>query len=214
MSLFAALVLLSSAPTHAGGVGLVGLAASHTEKVYFYDEDGAQYSDIQLRPTTGFGLEALLGDRDDRLIGLMKFYYVTDFQAKAENVQTGNVQDPTIPLDPPASNGWCPMWRTPETASWCSPDFTFRSIGVFTAGLQWGLYGDPTGLQINLVTSLGTGAITPDSTEFLLVEIGPGIHYVLNKKYVLHAEAVGHLRYRKSVSYGGGVNLGVRYYFD
>ncbi len=193
MSLFAALVLLSSAPTHAGGVGLVGLAASHTEKVYFYDEDGAQYSDIQLRPTTGFGLEALLGDRDDRLIGLMKFYYFTDFQAKAENVQTGNVQDPTIPLD---------------------PDFTFRSIGVFTAGLQWGLYGDPTGLQINLVTSLGTGAITPDSTEFLLVEIGPGIHYVLNKKYVLHAEAVGHLRYRKSVSYGGGVNLGVRYYFD
>ncbi len=214
MSLFAALVLLSSAPTHAGGVGLVGLAASHTEKVYFYDEDGAQYSDIQLRPTTGFGLEALLGDRDDRLIGLMKFYYVTDFQAKAENVQTGNVQDPTIPLDPPNScaqgrDGTIPVLMSPRPC-----DFTFRSIGVFTAGLQWGLYGDPTGLQINLVTSLGTGAITPDSTEFLLVEIGPGIHYVLNKKYVLHAEAVGHLRYRKSVSYGGGVNLGVRYYFD
>ncbi len=193
MSLFATLLALS-APAHAGGIGVVGLAATHTEKVYFYDQDSTQYSDIQLRPTTGFGLEALLGDRDDRLIGLMKVYYFTDFQATESNVDTGDLQGPfTIPLD---------------------EDFRFRSVGVFTAGLQWGLWGDPTGLQINLVTSLGTAAITPDSTEFLLAEIGPGVHYVINKKYVVHAEGVYHLRFRKSVSHGGGINVGVRYYFD
>ncbi len=193
MTLLATLVALSG-PAQAGGVGVVGLAATHTEKVYFYDSESNQYSDMQLRPTTGFGLEALLGDRDDRLIGLMKVYYFTDFQATESSVDTGNIEgDLTIPLD---------------------PDFKYRSVGVFTAGLQWGLWGDPTGLQINLLTSLGTAAITPDSTEFLLIEVGPGIHYVLNKKYVVHAEAVYHLRYRKNVSHGGGVNVGVRYYFD
>jgi hypothetical protein len=193
MSLLATLVMLAS-PAQAGGVGVIGLAATHTEKVYFYDESSNQYSDIQLRPTTGFGVEALLGDRDDRLIGLMKAYYFTDFQATADRVDTAAIEgDPTIPLD---------------------PDFKYRSVVVFTAGLQWGLWGDPTGLQINLITSLGTGAITPDSTEFMLVEVGPGVHYVLQKKYVLHAELVYHLRYRKSVSHGGGLNVGIRYYFD
>lgn len=193
MSLFATLVMLT-APAQAGGIGVLGLAATHSEKVYFYDENSTQYSDIQLRPTSGFGFEAMLGDRDDRLIGLMRAYYMTDFQARAGNVQTGNIQgELTIPLD---------------------DDFRFRSVGVFTAGLQWGLWGDPTGLQINLVTSLGAAVITPDATEFLLVEVGPGVHYVINKKYVVHAEAVGHLRYRKSPSFGGGLNVGVRYYFD
>ncbi len=193
MSLFLTLAALSG-PAHAGGIGVVGLAATHSEKVYFYDSESNQFSDIQMRPTTGFGLEALLGDRDDRLIGLMKVYYFTDFQATTDNVETGGGTGPyTIPLD---------------------DDFRTRSVGVFTAGLQWGLWGDPTGLQVNLVTSLGTAAITPDATEFLLVEIGPGVHYVINKKYVLHAEAVYHFRFRKTASHGGGLNVGIRYYFD
>lgn len=193
MSLLCTLLAISG-PAYAGGIGITGMAATHSEKVYFYDQDSNQYSDIQLRPTTGFGVEALLGDRDDRLIGLMKAYYMTDFQATESSVDTGNLQGPfTIPLD---------------------EDFKYRSVGVFTAGLQWGLWGDPTGLQINLLTSLGAGAITPDSTEFLLAEIGPGIHYVINKKYVVHAEAVYHLRFRKTFSHGGGLTAGVRYYFD
>ena len=194
MTLIATLALLSG-PAHAGGIGITGLAGMHSEKVYFYDSESNQYADSQLRPTVGFGLEALLGDRDDRLMGLMKFYFISDSQPTADRVdRPSGVEGPfSTPLD---------------------EDFTQRPVGMFLAGLQWGLWGDPTGFQLNLTTSLGAGALTPDTTEFMVAEIGLGAHYVINKKFVLHGEALYHLRYRKSIRPGGGVNVGVRYYFD
>ncbi len=194
MSLIATLALLSGS-AHAGGIGITSIDGVHSEKVYFYDADGNQYADTQLRPTVGFGIEALLGDRDDRYMGLMKFYLISDSQPTKERVdRPEGVEGPfEIPLD---------------------PNFTQRPVGMFLAGLQWGLWGDPTGFQLNLTTCLGAGALTPDTTEFMVAEIGLGAHYVLNKKIVLHGEALYHLRYRKSIRHGAALNFGVRYYFD
>jgi len=210
-----ALVSLSLAsPAQAGGIGISVLGGSHSENVWFYDGAGSQYLEVQQRPTWGFGMEAILGDKDYKLLGVMRFSYVADafpttevdlpkgFEERLDS--EGNDLGPEVPVrqcDSSTSelylNGDC-----------------FKETGEITAGLLWGIWGDPTGLQANVLTSLGAGALTSDSTEYVLVEIAPGVQYTLDDRVQLHMSFGYQARWRKGLAHGPRATAGVRYLFD
>ena len=175
------------APAHAGGIGILATGGMHLEKIYFYDDNDSQFLQKQYPSNYGLGGVAILGDRDDRILGVMKFFYQAD-----------TAPDPALVTD---------------------PDVTFavreetRQLGIATAGIQWGLLGDPNGFQAGLVTHFGAGVVTVDNTEFLVAEVGPMATYTMGTLQVF-AEVNGQARFRKSLYYGGSGYLGVRYLFD
>ena len=89
-----------------------------------------------------------------------------------------------------------------------------RNIGIATAGIQWSLLGDPSGLSFNLLTNIGAAAITPDLTEFAYAEIGPGVSFAFDSSIQVFAEAYYQPRWRKGFTHGAGGAAGVRYLFD
>ena len=76
------LAALASAPAFAGGVGLIGAGGLYTERVYFYDAAGDQYKQSQVIGSYGAGIEIALGDRDDRILGISRLYWVQDTPEK------------------------------------------------------------------------------------------------------------------------------------
>lgn len=192
------------APAVAGGLGIDLLGGTHSEKVYFYDAEDTKFSEVQQTPTWGVGFQAILGDRDDSLIGIMKFGYISDAPANSD-VGTpddfqGDVSQVTARLgcdDEFADNP-------------CGP----RGLATISAGLQWRLWGDPMGLQVSLLPSVGAGIVTTDSTEYIKLEIGPGVHYAFSKNLQLHAEVGYEVRYRKVFYQGATMTSGVRWLFD
>jgi len=193
--------LAISSTAFAGGVGISTLGGANTEKVYFYDGADNQYIDVQMRPTWGLTLEAVLGDRDYKLSGLMRFSYLQD------SAPTDNVDEPAGYVDRIDSNG-DPL--PPEVPIRTDA----KNIGAISAGLVWGIWGDPTGFQVNTLTAVGAGILTTDSTEYVFVEVAPGVQYTLNDQVQLHASAGYHLRFRKGASHGPTASAGVRYLFD
>ena len=193
--------LAISSSALAGGVGISTLGGAHTEKVSFYDGADTQYIDIQMRPTWGLTLEAILGDRDYKLMGLMRFSYLQD------SAPTGNVDEPAGFVD-----------RLDDDGNVIPPEVPIRTgtndIGAISAGLLWGIWGDPTGFQVNTLTAVGAGILTADSTEYVFVEVAPGVQYTLNDQIQFHASAGYHLRFRKGASHGPTASAGVRYLFD
>jgi len=192
----AALTAIST-PALAGGIGLMGLGGLHTERVYYYDEELIQFKDVQYPPTVGGGLVAMLGDRDDKVLGIMKFYYAQD-----EN-----------PSDP---ESFSTEAVGAVTYNYRRED---RHLGIVTAGVQWGLVGDPGAFMFNLVTGIGAGVITRDSSEFVMLDIGPGVHYTFLDAFQVFADVTFQPRYRKgqlpgAIQQSGGGSLGVRYMFD
>jgi len=185
-----------STDAYAGGLGLVSASGLHSEHVYAYSEDLTQYKVSQLRPMYGLGLQAILGDVDDDFVGVAKIYWLGDSPPQRDGVQQA------------------------ARDQGAEGDVTFvarqgvRPMGIATAGLQWGVLGDPTGLQLNIVANLGSSFMTLDATEFLLAEVGVGGHYSLTETVQVNAEATYRARYRKEISHGGGLTLGVRYFFD
>ena len=85
---------------------------------------------------------------------------------------------------------------------------------MFTGGLQWGLVGDPTRMQLTAVTLLGSGFLTGDFTEFALAEGGIGGTFNPNRHMQVFAEVTGGIRYRKRVEPTFNGTAGVRYLFD
>jgi hypothetical protein len=180
---------------------LSALGGTHSENVWFYDGAGTQYLEVQQRPTWGFGLEAILGDKDYKLLGVMRFSYVSDapptddvtlqpgYEERLDS--EGNDLGPEVPI------------RTED-----------NEIGEITAGLLWGVWGDPTGLQANVLTSVGAGALTRNSTEYVLFEVAPGFQYTLDDRIQLHVSAGYQARWRKGLAHGPRAMAGVRYLFD
>ena len=193
--------LFLAAPAFAGGIGLSVLGGNHSENVWFYDGAGTQYLEVQQRPTWGFGMEAILGDKDYKLLGVMRFSYVSE-------------APPTTNVDlPPAYEE-----RLDSEGNDLGPEVPVRTdnneIGEISAGLIWGIWGDPTGLQANVLTSLGAGALTGDSTEYVLFEVAPGLQYTLDDRVQLHVSAGYQARWRKGLAHGPRAMAGVRYLFD
>ncbi len=191
-SLLAALALFSvSSSAWAGGLGLLTTAGLHQTRAYYYDDAGNQGIDGQTRANYGGGIIAMLGDKDDKVQGVMRLWYLQD-QAQAVP-DTGSTEDAIYPDE--ASKG-------------------ATHLGMFTAGVQWGLLGDPSKFLFTLETHAGSGFATEDAREFLLVEVGPGATYALSDSLLLFGSITADMRYRKRVTFSENVTLGARVMFD
>ena len=198
----------SSTPAVAGGLGIDLIGGIHSETVHFFDENGSKFTEIQPTPNTGFGIRAILGDRDDSLIGIMKFGYKMDSAASSDVTIPGDDFVGDAPTQVTARLG-CEDPNKGE-GDVCG----LRKMGTVSAGLQWRVWGDPMGFQLSLLPSVGAGIVTLDNSEFLMVSFGPGAHYAINKALQVHAEVVYQYRFRKVSSHGATMTTGVRWLFD
>jgi hypothetical protein len=132
----------------------------------------------------GGGIEIILGDKDNKILGLFRGYYLQDA--------------PQTPAE-----GEISVVRTES-----------RDIGMITGGLQWGIVGDPTGLQLVAITNIGAGLFTADLTEFVLGEAGVGASFMPTRRVQVSATLTGGTRYRKRFFPTGNAYVGVRYLFD
>lgn len=188
-----AFALLLPAPAFAGGLGLFATGGLHGDRVFYYQPDPegnlVQADPVtQTNPNFGGGLELILGDRDNRIQGIFRGYFLQD----------GPQNDSFSTKDTDVFN-----IRTAP-----------RNIGVIAGGIQWGLFGEPTGLQLVLDTTVGSGFLTQDFSEFVTVDAQVGGTYMINRKVQLHAEVGGGVRYRLRVTHAESLSLGVRYIFD
>lgn len=191
----AAVVLLGAAvlgatPAHAGGIGIMAIAGGHSDRVdsYNYDADAdtySQFTESQLNSNYGTGLELVLGDKDNKILGVFRAYYLSDSPQKA-----------------PAEGS---IYAIREDS---------RPIGVINAGLQWGIVGQPDTFQMVIVSTLGSGFLTTDQTEFLTGDVGVGATFMVARKMQLAASVTGGARYRKLFYPTVSGSLGVRYLFD
>ncbi|MEZ4316518.1 MAG: hypothetical protein R3F61_03410 [Myxococcota bacterium] len=198
--------LLASAPAFAGGVGIIGNAGFHTEKVYFYSthtldgglqiEDEANYPQVvqnQALLNTGGGIEFILGDRDDKITGVFRFFYNADSPQADPATRTSLVSaDKVI--------------STHRTKA--------KSTGMATMGLNWGFIGNPDNFQAGISAHIGSGFLTEDHTEFLIGQIGPTVNYRVARQVILFGDVQYAVRFRKEFSQGSLVTLGARYMFD
>ncbi len=175
----------------AGGVGVITNAGMHQARAYYYNAEGDQGIDTQQRLNYGIGGIAVLGDKDDRIQGVMRVFFLQDQPLAEPN--TGNTADPVYPAE--HEQGW-------------------KSFAVMTAGIQWGLFGDPTGLQLTLETHAGSGFASPDALEFLLIEVGPGGTWTIADDLQLYGNLAASVRYRKRAYIAENLYVGVRYLFD
>ncbi|MEC7946502.1 MAG: hypothetical protein VX265_02975 [Myxococcota bacterium] len=185
-----------SAPALAGGIGIIGSGGVQSAKAYYYNIEGDQGVDTQFRPTTSVGGEALLGDPDDKFIGVVRLYGT--WNAPVENPEIAGSCDGST------NDYVCPDYDSLET----------EPVGAMTVGLQWGLLGDPRGFQLGASLMLGSAFATPDNLEYFIGEPGAFVTYTMNEKYQLLANVNASVRYRKEYNIGANTYVGVRYLFD
>ena len=188
----------SSSTAEAGSFGLYGHSGLHEGKAYYYRSDGKQGVDSQFRPHAGTGFEMLLGDKDDRLIGQVRMGWTHDWALNNPSYTVTEDED-----------------GVPYTYE--HPDYEAvenRNDGHLSVGLQWGLYGEPTGFQVIGLTALTAGFWTIDNLEYFSPEVGAGVTYTLADQIQFHTTATVAPRYRKQVLLGTNVVAGVRYLFD
>jgi hypothetical protein len=184
--------LLTSA-AHAGGLGFFGAGGLYSGKAYYYDVEGNQGVDSQLRPNTAAGFEAILGDGDDKVQGIMRLYASFDAPLK----------------DPDVSGEGGGTFSHPDYAS-----LTTRTVGVMTVGVQWGILGDPRGFQFGVTSLIGSGFWTQDQLEYFIAEPGAFVTYGVTDQFQLMGNVSGQVRFRKQFAYGTDAYIGVRYLFD
>jgi hypothetical protein len=196
-SLLAGAALVST-PAVAGGIGLFGGGGMGTTPIYAYEDGNSNpYIINQLRPRSGFGGQLVLGDRDDRFVGVFRFYW----QAQLPQIDDG------IQVAAEAQGATSDVRYAINTDT--------INVGIGTAGIQWGIWGDRTGgLAINALTCIGAGIMTADAREFIVLEMGPGVQYSLNKRVQLNAEVLYQARYRKGFDHAVTGTVGARYLFD
>jgi hypothetical protein len=180
---------------YAGGLGILGDIGFRSQPVYFYDSanDLKQYKQTQQILGFGAGLEVVLGDRDDRIFGVFRGYWLREVPERhpsdtTEIVGSGDVVA-TVRDEP-------------------------RDVGVGTVGVSWGFVGQPDGFMVNALGSMGSGFLTSDHTEYLQVELGVGVSNRFGKNLLLFADAVYQVRFRKGFFSGPSMMGGVRYLFD
>ena len=90
----------------------------------------------------------------------------------------------------------------------------WQNKGAATMGVKWTVWGDPTAFQLNVDSMIGACFATSNSLEFLMVDVGPGVTYMLGDKIQLSATLSATVRHRKGFSYGGNLYAGARFMFD
>lgn len=187
-----ALALLAAAPlAHAGGIGLLGTGGFHGDRIYYYKQNAiGEYEQMapedQLNPNAGGGIELMIGDKDYKINGFFRLYYMVDG-----------------PVTAPAEE----FTYNLRTEEW-------RQLGVLDAGLHFGVLGDPERFQGVIIGMIGSGFLTNDQTEFAQAQAGLGATYTLDRHVQFHAEVTGGTRYRKRFYPIGSGSAGVRYLFD
>lgn len=188
-TLLAALVLAPGS-AQAGGLGLILNGGAHADRVYGY-EALANGTYEQMEPETQFnahgggGLEIVLGDRDNSVLGVFRGYYLVDAgQSPVEGADVSEVRE------------------------------TARPVGMATAGLQWGVWGEPDALQAVVTANAGAGLFTSDMTEFLDLQVGGGATWMATSDLQVLGTVTAGTRYRKRFFPEAGVTVGVRYLFD
>ena len=133
-AIVALLALFTITEAQAGGIGLVLNGGMHTEPVYYYSthdyntqsgnpipfessDEYQQYETTQLLGHTGAGLEFVLGDRDDRVIGTFRVYYMQD-AAQNDPTETASIE--------------------PEHVVANIRDIN-RGVGMGMVGISWGI---------------------------------------------------------------------------
>ena len=185
---------LLSSNAIAGGFGLLATGGMYTETVHFYDssKEFQQYQQSQTIGTYGTGLEVALGDRDDKIMGLARWFWLQETPQKDPALSTGLVEADNVVAN----------WRD-----------TTRNVGVFSVGIQWS-YWTKNKLSLNANAMFGTGFLTTDHSEFFLAEAGAGASYRLTRTMDAHMEVQYAVRNRKGLTHGMNTYAGIRYLFD
>lgn len=191
LTALAALAVTASQDAHAGALGTVATAGFHQERAYYYTRRGEQHRETQLRFNSGLGIEALVGDKDEKIQGLLRLVWMSD--AQATNPDTGDELLPEHPDYDSLKN---------------------KNSGLLALGVQWGLLGDPSDKQLVLTSLVGSGFITTDNTEYVMLEVGAGGTYNLTETLQAHANVAVTVRNRKQLSFGPNMYAGIRYLFD
>jgi len=186
-----ALALSVSTTAQAGAVGALVNTGLHQERAYFYSASKEQTTESQMRFNGGFGIEALVGDKDEKIQGILRFLWLSDAPPTTPDV--GNTVRPEMPN---------------------YDELSAKNTGVLGLGVQWGLLGDPADKQLILTSLVGSGFITTDNTEYVLAEVGAGGTYNLTETLQANANIALTMRNRKHISFGPNLYMGVRYLFD
>jgi len=189
-------IAATATPALAGGVGIIGSGGIQSAKAYYYNIEGDQGVDTQFRPNTSLGGEALLGDPDDKIVGVVRLYGTWNQPVTNPDV-AGDCDGSTDDLE-------CPDYNSVGV----------EPVGAMTIGIQWGLIGDPRGLQFGVSGMMGSAFATPDNLEYFIGEPGAYVTYTMNEQYQLVANLNASVRYRKEFSVGGNSYVGFRYLFD
>jgi hypothetical protein len=191
MTALSAMALSLGTTAQAGAVGTLITAGLHQERAYYYSASNEQSQDNQMRFNGGIGFEALVGDKDEKIQGILRFLWLSD--APPKNPDTADTLRPESPNYDDLSN---------------------KNTGVLGLGVQWGLLGDPSDKQLILTSLVGSGFITKDNTEYMLLEVGAGGTYNLSETIQANANIALTMRNRKHISFGPNLYMGVRYLFD
>ena len=186
-------LLLSASPALAGGVGLISTDGVHGDRVYYYSTNSigetTQMPPLdELNSNFGGGLEIMLGDKDYKINGFFRMYYMADA--------------PVTP--PPDADKYTFNIRSDSV----------REMGIADVGLQFGFLGEPDRFQLCAIGLLGTAAMTTDTTEFFQAQAGIGATYTFLRHVQAHAEFDGGVRYRKRIYPTANFTAGIRYLFD
>ncbi|MEQ1568976.1 MAG: hypothetical protein ABMA64_25280 [Myxococcota bacterium] len=205
MYLVATAASLFATPAFAGGIGVTASGGAHTEPLFYYskaDADGNEYKELsdydqykltETLPNLGLGLNLVLGDRDDKITGDCRFYWMMD-SAQVSPTDAGS--------------------QIPEANIVASYRETPRHLGIGAIGLSWGLVGDPSKFQLAAVGHFGSAFITADHTEFLLIDLGPGVTWRATRQVQVFGDAVYQARFRKRLDHSVVATVGARYLFD
>jgi len=197
--------LLTASPAFAGGIGVLVVGGAHTEPLYYYDNtdkngnlfksptDYKQHSLDETIPNLGFGLTLSLGDRDDKILGDCQFYWQQD------SAQV-SAKDAGAKLK--AGHQIVDAFRD-----------TPRNVGVGAIGLSWMIVGNDK-LHLNAVGHMGSAFVTLDHSEYLTLDIGPGVSFRATRQVQLFGDVAYMARYRKTLTHSANAYLGARYMFD
>lgn len=193
----AALAVLAAAPllatpASAGGVGVVGTGGFFAERVWYYDAQETQYQTRQPIPMGGTGLDLMLGDRDDRIVGVARFYW--------------NMELPEPDLTQRPLEGTGP-YETPRREN-------VSHTGIFAVGLQAGVVGDPEKAMFTVNGAVGSGFMTTDHREYVFGELGVGGTARLSPQVELFGSVNGYIRFRKWARLGATTYGGIRFLID